>query len=199
MMKLRIGARARRERGQSLVEFALVLPVIAVMLSAVVEFGLAMNTDLALEAASREGARVGAVLGNDGTQGRCTGTYLTTAEATVDAGILTTVKASLASAGINVSTVQVWIFLAAPNGSPTTGSINKYSWASGAWTSSTGDAWKACSRHDGTFGGGVYDNVGVEIQYTYQSQTGLLSIFTGGLPMTATAVMPIGPPWTLQP
>jgi hypothetical protein len=57
----------------------------------------------------------------------------------------------------------------------------------------------ACGRHDGTFGGGIYDDVGVQVQYTYTSKTGLLSFFTNGLPMTAKTVMPIGPPWKLQP
>ena len=77
--------------------------------------------------------------------------------------------------------------------------VNKYSGTTGSFVSSNGDVWKACSRHDGTFGGGSFDDVGVKVQYTYTSQTGVLSFLSGGLPMSATAVMPIGPPWTLQP
>jgi Flp pilus assembly protein TadG len=198
-MKLRFRLNSRHQRGQSLVEFAMVLPVMAVMLSAVLEFGFAMDANMALEAASRQGARVGAVLGNDGTQGVCTGSRLTTAEATVDPAILDTVKASLTSGGIDFTKVKVWIFLADANGQPTVNEINKYSWVAGAWQSSTGDAWRACDRHDGTFAGGIYDDVGVRIQYTYASRTGLLAVFTGGLPMTTSAIMPIGPPWTLLP
>ena len=198
-MKLRFRLNSRHQRGQSLVEFAMVLPVMAVMLSAVLEFGFAMDANRALEAASRQGARVGAVLGNDGTQGVCTGSRLTTAEAAVDPAILDTVKASLSSGGIDFTKVQVWIFLADSNGQPTVGKINKYSWVAGAWQSSTGDAWMACSRHDGTFAAGIYDDVGVQVQYTYTSRTGLLAVFTGGLPMTTGAIMPIGPPWTLLP
>ena len=198
-MKLRFRLNSRNQRGQSLVEFAMVLPVMAVMLSAVLEFGFAMDANMALEAASRQGARVGAVLGNDGTQGVCTGSRLTTAEAAVDPAILDTVKASLSSGGIDFTKVQVWIFLADANGQPTVSKINKYSWVAGAWASSTGDAWQACGRHDGTFAGGIYDDVGVQVQYTYTSRTGLLAVFTGGLPMTTGAIMPIGPPWTLLP
>lgn len=198
-MKLRFRLNSRLQRGQSLAEFAMVLPVMAVMLSAVLEFGFAMDANMALEAASRQGARVGAVLGNDGTQGVCTGARYTTAEATVDPAILDTVKASLSTGGIDFTKVQIWIFLADGNGQPTAGKINKYSWVAGAWQSSTGDAWTACSRHDGTFAGGIYDDVGVQVRYTYTSHTGVLAIFTGGLPMTTSAVMPIGPPWTLLP
>jgi Flp pilus assembly protein TadG len=203
MTKLRLGSNTRRQRGQSLVEFALILPLLAAMLAAVLEFGLVMDADMGLEAASREGARVSAVLGNDGTQGVCTGTRLTSAEATVDPAILSTVTASLKSAGIDITRVQVWIFDADTNGSPLVVSgvaqVNKYSGTTGSFVSANGDVWKACGRHDGTFGGGSYDDVGVQIQYTYKSQTGVLSFLSGGLPMSATAVMPIGPPWTVQP
>jgi hypothetical protein len=151
-----------------------------------------MSADLGLETASREGARVGAVLGNGATGGACPNA---TAEATVDPSILQTVQASLSNTSVDMSKIQVWIFLADASGSPTVGSINKYSWVAGAWASSTGDVWKACSRHDGTFGGGIYDDVGVQIQYTYTSKTGILTFLTSGLPMTAKSVFPIGPPW----
>jgi hypothetical protein len=193
MMKLRIGLSARRQRGQSVVEFALILPVLAVMLVSVLEFGLAFDADMALEAASRQGARVGAEMGNDGTQGICPNAL---AESTVDPSIIATVQASLTGAGVNMSSVTVWIYGAGVDGSPIT-DINKYSWVSGAFVKQSGN-YTACGRHDGTFGGGIYDDIGVRIQYTYTSRTGLLAIFTGGLPMSATSVMPIGPPWKLQ-
>ena len=197
MMKLFRGAGTSRQRGQSLVEFVIVLPVLAVMLSAILEFGLAVDADLGLEAASREGARVAASLGNDGSQGVCPNTMADDATTGVDATIVQTVATSLSGAGVDLSTVKVWIYGAAANGSANT-SINKYGWTGSGFASTNGHPYAACGRHDGTFGTGSYDTIAVQIQMTYTSSTGLLAIFTSGLPMTATCVMPIGPPWKLQ-
>jgi Flp pilus assembly protein TadG len=197
MMKLFGGAGAKRQRGQSMVEFAMVLPVLAIMLSAILEFGLAVDADLGLEAASREGARVAASLGNDGSQGVCPNTMADDATTGVDATIVQTVATSLSGAGVDLSTVKVWIYGAAANGSANT-AINKYAWSGASFTSTNGHPYAACGRHDGTFAGGNYDTIAVQIQMTYTSNTGLLAIFSSGLPMTATCVMPIGPPWKLQ-
>jgi hypothetical protein len=196
MMKRTRKPDARGQRGQSIAEFALILPILATILVAILEFGMAFDADLALEAASREGARVGASLGNDGTQGICPNA---TAEAVVDPGIVKTIKSSLIGAGVDMTSVTIWIFGADASGNPAT-DINKYSWNIGTSTfDKLSGNFTACGRHDGTFGGGVYDDIGVQVQYTYTSKTGLLAMFTGGLPMTARAVMPIGPPWQLLP
>jgi Flp pilus assembly protein TadG len=53
--------RARSERAQSLVEFALVLPLFLLLLFALVDFGRAFFTWQVVTNASREGARAGAV------------------------------------------------------------------------------------------------------------------------------------------
>ena len=55
--------RGCRERGQSLVEFAVLVPVFMLILIGMLEFGLMFNHDLTLQYASREGARVGSALG----------------------------------------------------------------------------------------------------------------------------------------
>ncbi len=191
-----MGRKASRQRGQSVVEFALILPVLAVMLSALLEFGLAMDSDMALEAASREGARAGASLGNGGTQGGCPNSLVDDPATGVDATIVRTVQTSLSGAGVDLRSVTIWIYGTNSSGNANT-SIDKYAWAAGSFTSSNGHPYAACGRHDGTFGGGNYDSIAVQIQYTYTSRTGLLALFTGGLPMTAKAVMPIGPPWKL--
>ena len=49
------------KKGQSLIEFALVLPILLLVLFAIVEFGLAIMTANVLHTASREGARLAAV------------------------------------------------------------------------------------------------------------------------------------------
>ena len=53
--------RGRSSVGQASVEFALVLPVIAVMGIGLVVIGLAVRNELAVELAAREGARAAAV------------------------------------------------------------------------------------------------------------------------------------------
>jgi Flp pilus assembly protein TadG len=50
-----------RGRGQSLVEFAIILPVFLMIAFAVVDFGLALDASIDISNAAREGARLGVV------------------------------------------------------------------------------------------------------------------------------------------
>jgi Flp pilus assembly protein TadG len=52
---------ARRESGQTLVEFALVLPIILILLIGVVEFGIAWENDIEVTDAAREGSRAAVI------------------------------------------------------------------------------------------------------------------------------------------
>ena len=73
----------KREDGQTLVEFALVLPLIAILLFGVIQFGIVFNNYLTLTDAVRAGARKAAVsrsLGASGAQNAAT-------QAVVDAGV----------------------------------------------------------------------------------------------------------------
>src|SRR5687767_12646276 len=58
--------RDRSERGQSVVEFAMVLPLLLVVLFAIVDFGRIYQGHITLTNAAREGARLGAVGGSEG-------------------------------------------------------------------------------------------------------------------------------------
>jgi Flp pilus assembly protein TadG len=59
---LKILAKLRKsERGQSLVEFALVLPILLFLVLGVLEFGWILKAEIAVNAAAREGARYAAV------------------------------------------------------------------------------------------------------------------------------------------
>ena len=49
------------ERGQTIVEFAVVLPILAVLLFGIIQFGIAFNNYLTLTDAARAGARTAAV------------------------------------------------------------------------------------------------------------------------------------------
>lgn len=53
--------RRRGEEGQSMVEFALMLPVFLIILAIVVEFGVGLSNWISITNATREGARYGAV------------------------------------------------------------------------------------------------------------------------------------------
>ncbi len=55
----------KNEKGQSLVEFALLIPILILILMAIVEFGFMFNTYITINNASREGARLGSLGGSD--------------------------------------------------------------------------------------------------------------------------------------
>jgi Flp pilus assembly protein TadG len=59
MTTLRIAA--RNERGQTMVEFALVLPILLVVLFGIIQFGILYNNYITLTDATRVGARKGSV------------------------------------------------------------------------------------------------------------------------------------------
>src|SRR5207249_4329934 len=51
----------RRERGQGLVEFVLVLPIFLLLVFSIIDFGMGFHAWLTVTNSAREGARVGAV------------------------------------------------------------------------------------------------------------------------------------------
>jgi Flp pilus assembly protein TadG len=61
ILKRLSGCPRKREDGQSLVEFALVLPIFLLVLFAIVDFGMAFHAWITVTNSAREGARVGAV------------------------------------------------------------------------------------------------------------------------------------------
>jgi Flp pilus assembly protein TadG len=58
----------KSERGQSLVEFALILPIFIVVLFGIMEFGRLWEITNLITSASREGARVAAISGTSQSQ-----------------------------------------------------------------------------------------------------------------------------------
>lgn len=83
-----MGRADQRYRGQSLVEFTLVLPMFLLLLIGIAEFGRAWMTRNILTGASREAVRVAAVQGNN-------------------ASALSRANGILASAGISGATVNI--------------------------------------------------------------------------------------------
>jgi len=72
-------ARLRSRRGQSLVEFALILPVLMIMVFGIIDFGMGLRSYISLTNATREGARFAAIGNSAGAYpANCNGTNNTT-------------------------------------------------------------------------------------------------------------------------
>ena len=56
----------KKERGQSMVEFVLVVPIFLVLVFGIVDFGMGIHAWLTITSASREGARIGTVSASSG-------------------------------------------------------------------------------------------------------------------------------------
>ncbi len=55
----------KNQEGQSLVEFALVIPLLLIILMGIIEFGLMFNSFIVITNGSREGARLASLGGTD--------------------------------------------------------------------------------------------------------------------------------------
>ena len=66
---MRLLQRLRNERGQAMVEFALVLPILMALLLGIIQFGIVFNNYITLTDATRAGARKAAVSRFDGDSG----------------------------------------------------------------------------------------------------------------------------------
>ncbi len=163
------------ERGQSLVEFAIALPILAILLLGMLDFGFAFNHHLSLEYATREGARMGAAVGPGTAAVPC---------GQVDAYVIAAVQRVITSPGsqVDVSRVsEIRIYRANAAGDQIGGQVNVWTPGTGPvvdgaallfGVSSTG--WDACSvprDNDST-----PDSIGVGIHYSYQMVTGLGAI-----------------------
>jgi len=61
ILKRLAGRPRKREDGQSLVEFALVIPIFLLVLFSIVDFGMAFHAWITVTNSAREGARIGSV------------------------------------------------------------------------------------------------------------------------------------------
>jgi len=94
-----------RDEGTSMLEFAIVLPVLLLILIGLAEFGLGFRDMLTVNSASREGARVASAVGDDAS-----------------ADCVAIEAAAAALIGVEIDNVQqVWIFKADAAGEPVPG------------------------------------------------------------------------------
>ena len=198
------------QRGQGIVEFALLVPVFMLLLLAMLEFGFLFDHTLTIQYASREGARVGSAMVNGGGTPGC-GTGQSPAAADVDKNIVAAVTRVLNSDGSRVNPAEVpmiTIYHADSNGGQISDHANVWRYAPGSgpsvdgrpigYTLAAGDTkWPACSR---TNIGSPPNSIGVSMGYTYRFQTALGTVlgFFGGtgwssIPVSDRTVMSMNP------
>jgi len=171
------------ERGQSVVEFIVIVPIVAMLLLIMLEFGLAFNHRLTVGYASREGARIGAALAHGGA------TNCTVADpALVDQQVIAATQRILKSPGSPIvmsdvgsiriyksdaagrqigSLVNVWTYtpVACPDIDPGP-TVDRLDFSQATV------AWPACGRRNGT----NPDSIGVQLVYRYRLTTPLGSV-----------------------
>jgi hypothetical protein len=190
-----------RQRGQSLVEFTIILPVFMILLLMMLELGFLLTDDMTVLYASREGARTGASL----AQGSATVPCATA----VDPLIIAAVERTMTSPGSLLSLPkvgQIRLYKADANGNEA-GPVNIWTYAAGGGPipqgstthldfKETSHGWDACSRKNGP----TYDSIGVSVAYRYDFVTGLaamISMIRGGtgtsININDRAVMALNP------
>jgi hypothetical protein len=177
----RLRLRTRDERGQGVLELSVVLPVILLLLTGMLEFGLAYNDLLTIGYATREGSRAGAALATGGATS-CSGS---SDPAGVDKAIIASVERILASPGSGISLADVStirIYRAGSNGQPSGSEINVWGYSpSGGPDVDPGPGaarlsfveqahgWDACRRNAGS----SPDSIGVQVVYAHRLTTPL--------------------------
>ena len=168
--------RRRNQRGQAMLEFAILVPAFMIVLFGMLEFGFAFSHHLTLEYATREGARMGAALANGTAEVAC---GPVTATNDLDAYIIAAVQRVLLGAGGQIPIAQVKeIHIYKSDSVGAEGSTNI--WIPGAgptvelvplqFKRSGATNWDPCSR---TNVSGNVDSLGVSLIYDYQYITPL--------------------------
>jgi hypothetical protein len=188
---------------------ALVLPLMLMILVGLVDFGFAFYTNLTLEYASREGARVAAALANGGGPLGC-GTGKSPNWATVDDHTIAAVQRVLVSAGITVRLdnsdtskdgvewIRIYKADSSGNGWNTANNYNQWTFSAGAGPEVDGtrldfvkgvESWRACARNNGA----TPDAVGVAIRYRKVWNIPFAGLFAGNLTLVDRTVMVLNP------
>ncbi|MGD8684218.1 MAG: pilus assembly protein [Chloroflexota bacterium] len=186
MMLRNGGSRRNRERGQALVELAVVLPVFALVVFGAFDVGRAVYTNSVLSQAAREGARLGATeagwvgVPDPGCVSEAGAITASNPGAHVCPATAADLKAHIVEAAdrmtVGVGSVDVYISCheGAPDDPPPTG----------AWTDADDDVGNACSTV-GTAG----DVVSVRVAHDYQPMTPVIGSLIGSLSLSGSATM----------
>ena len=122
----------RSESGASAVEFALILPVLMMILFGIIEFGIALYQQSILTNASREGARLGIVQAvpaiTTGQINATIDTYLTAAGITPGNVTRTIVSTGVTGTPVRVTLTLPYTFVTLPGFTGMTPTINLQAW-----------------------------------------------------------------------
>jgi hypothetical protein len=202
-------ARASRadERGQGLVEFAMIVPVFMLLLLALLEFGFVFDHTMTISYATREGARSGAAFANGNDT-----TMICTTSVDVDKNVIAAVERVLQAPGSQVVPARVSeirIYNANASGTQIGSDYNLWTYSAGSGPVVDGAAldfiqvqnnWNACTRDNTWNGSNAPQSIGVSVQYQYHFVTPLAAILgffgpPGGttLPISDRTVMALNP------
>jgi Flp pilus assembly pilin Flp len=192
--------RLRDDRGQAVTEFALILPLLLVLVLGVVELATAINAAMTIAAATREGARVAGALVNGGGTLGC-GSGQSPNALTVDPVVVAAVERVLTGSGAQITLADVSairIYKATVSGGETSGSVNQWAYVKDGGPAIAGERldfveqtndWPACGRNNVS----PADSAGITVSYTYRGRTPLRYVIPGlgSLNMTDSTVMPL--------
>lgn len=154
-----------------MIEFALILPLLLLLLLTVMEFGFAFSHHVTMEYATREGARMGAALAAGSVTVDCDDVddqivaavqrVLTASGSQVDINQIDEIRIYKADAtGDESGQRNVWV----PGNGPTVDGVQlKFAFSSGNWD--------ACTRQNDGFH--TTDSIGVSLGYDYRYVTPL--------------------------
>jgi Flp pilus assembly pilin Flp len=191
--------RLRDDRGQAVIELALILPLVLVLILGVVELATAINAAMTIAAATREGARTAGALVNGGGTLGC-GSGQSPNAATVDPVVVAAIERVLTGSGAQITLANVSairIYKATVSGAES-GLVNQWMYLSDGGPVIAGERldfaeqtndWPACGRNNVS----PADSAGITVRYTYQGRTPLRYVIPGlsTLNMTDTTVMPL--------
>ena len=188
--------RETRSRGQAMVEFTIIIPMLLLVLLTVMEFGFAFSHHVTMEYATREGARMGAALANGSIAFDCKDVddqivaavqrVLTSSGSQIDVNQVTEIRIYKADAsGKEQGFVNIWSL---GNGGPKVDGVNLL------FKKDSGN-WDACARVNEGFG--VTDSIGISLGYNYRYITPLGNlrglVGTPVLTMNDRTVMALNP------
>lgn len=206
----RLIGRSRRSTGQSMVEYAMTVPVFLLILLGMMEFGFAFSHHMSMEYSTREGARTGAALADGSPPFVCSDPGNPDNE--IDNQVIAAVQRVLTAAGsqVRINEVQnIRIYQATATGQEANGNYNL--WVPGDGPPVDGvellfkkDAaqqhWNCATERSNSAPAGVGsypDSIGISISYRYQFVTPLGSLLgiagAAELPMTDRTIMSLNP------
>lgn len=169
----------RRSRGQSLVEFAIIVPLFLFLLMTLIEYSFAFNSILSADYATRDAALLAAEAGNN---------------ANADCVILSKVDEDMSPPTDRSRIQEVWIYRADDVGNPIGGSLNPWSAPTAQQYTRGGtdcgytkavDNWPPedrCNILNGEtcpYGQTGVDQIGVRVVYNYMPHTPVAMPFLG--------------------